>query len=93
MQPETAYLVAAGDRQPGPPRAKAHGEPWRRDDDEVTWQPVGVRHAVRLRDAHSGGPRKTLCGQVADNWYLWTDLVLDGSHGGDCRRCTQMTLK
>ena len=89
MKP-SAFVVVAADRQPGPPLAQAPGKRWRRADEEVTWEPVGVRHAVRISDARRG-QRRTLCGVPATEWHTWTDLEL-GSHGGDCRRCTQMTL-
>jgi hypothetical protein len=87
MKP-SAFVVVAADRQPGPPRVRVAGEKWRRGSDDATWEPVGVRHAVRISDARRG-QRRTLCGVPADEWHIWTDLEL-GSHGGDCRRCTQM---
>jgi hypothetical protein len=88
----STFVVVAGDRQPGPPRVRVAGERWRRADDDVVWQPVGVRHAIRTSDARGSHQRRTLCGVLADEWHTWTDLEL-GSHGGDCRRCTQMTLR
>ena len=87
MKP-SAFVVVAADRQPGPPQVQAPGKRWRRSCEDVTWQPVGVRHAVRISDAR-GGKRQTLCGVQANEWHIWTDIEL-GSHGGDCRRCTQV---
>jgi len=84
----SALVTVAAERQPGPPRIRIAGERWRRADEEITWQPVGVRHAVRISDAR-GGQRRTLCGVAADDWHIWTDLEL-GRHGGDCRRCAQL---
>ena len=87
MKP-SAFVVVAADRQPGPPRVRLPGERWRRADEDVSWEPVGVRHAVRISDAR-GGQRRTLCGVLANDWHVWTNLEL-GAHGGDCRRCSQM---
>ncbi len=91
MKP-SAFVVVAADRQPGPPRARTAGEKWRRGDEDATWEPVGVRHAVLISDVRKGN-RTTLCGVSTKEWHVWMDLALDGSHGGDCRRCTQMTLQ
>ena len=90
MLTQSAYLVVAADRQPGPPPIRAAGEKWRRADDDAVWQPVGVRHGLWMHDARFSAPRKTLCGVMCADWHVWTDLVLDGRNGGDCRRCAQL---
>ena len=80
MMKPSAFVVVAADRQPGPPRLQLPGKRWRHSDEDVTWEQVGVRHAVRISDAR-GGQRRTLCGVAVTEWHIWTDLEL-GSHGG-----------
>lgn len=59
MPLQSAFVVAP-DRQPGPPPMRPAGAKWRRADDDHVWEPVGARHALGIKDARSGEPRKTL---------------------------------